>query len=136
MPSDPIEGYISQMQNQAGQIHNNRIATALEVFGVVLYPIPYYILALMLILLPAYTWKIFLLSTIIRSGASLGTILYNSALPALTLITAGFGWNILSMKSLAFATKEEPYVTLWRAFLAPAPFRSSPVKSFPTSTPT
>lgn len=82
--------------------------------GVVLYPIPYYILALMLILLLAYTWKIFLLSTTIRSGASLGMILYNSALPALTLIMAGFGWNILSMKSLAFATKEEPYVTFAR----------------------
>lgn len=98
----------------AGYFHNNRFATALEVFGVVLYPIPYYILALMLLLLLAYTWKIFPLSTTIRSGASFGTILYNSALPALTLITAGFGWNILSMKSLAFATKEEPYVTFAR----------------------
>lgn len=98
----------------AGYFHNNRLATALEVFGVVLYPIPYYILALMLILLLAYTWKIFPLSTTIRSGATLGSILYNSALPALTLITAGFGWNILSMKSLAFATKEEPYVTFAR----------------------
>jgi peptide/nickel transport system permease protein len=98
----------------AGYFHNNRAATALEVLGVVLYPIPYYILALMLILLLAYTWKIFPLSTTIRSGASLGMILYNSALPALTLILAGFGWNILSMKSLAFATKEEPYVTFAR----------------------
>ena len=35
-------------------------------------------------------------------------ILYNSFLPALTLVLAGFGWNILSMKSLAVATKEEP----------------------------
>lgn len=98
----------------AGYFHNNRFATALEVFGVVLYPIPYYILALMLILLLAYTWKLFPLSTTIRAGAPLSAILYNSALPALTLITAGFGWNILSMKSLAFATKEEPYVTFAR----------------------
>ncbi|MFN8487171.1 MAG: ABC transporter permease [Caldilineaceae bacterium] len=98
----------------AGYFHNNRIATALEVFGVVLYPIPYYILALMLILLLAYTWKLFPLSTTIRSGAPLSSILYNSALPAFTLIAAGFGWNILSMKSLAFATKEEPYVIFAR----------------------
>ena len=28
-------------------------------------------------------------------------------MPALTLVLAGFGWNILSMKSLAVATKEE-----------------------------
>lgn len=102
----------------AGYFHNNRAATALEVIGVVLYPIPYYILALMLILLLAYTWHIFPLSTTIRPGAltfaQVKSILYNSALPALTLVLAGFGWNILSMKSLAFATKEEPYVTFAR----------------------
>ena len=46
--------------------------------------------------------------------AQIGSILYNSALPALTLVLAGFGWNILSMKSLAVATKEEPYVTFAR----------------------
>ncbi|HWQ11481.1 MAG TPA: ABC transporter permease [Roseiflexaceae bacterium] len=102
----------------AGYFHGRRAATALEVVGIVLYPIPYYILALMLILLLAYTWKVFPLSTTIRPApltmAQVGAILYNSALPALTLILAGFGWNILSMKSLAFATKEEPYVTFAR----------------------
>ncbi len=41
-------------------------------------------------------------------------ILYNSFLPAMTLVLAGFGWNILSMKSLAVATKEEPYVSFAR----------------------
>ena len=102
----------------AGYFHNNRAATALEVFGVILYPIPYYILALMLILLLAYTWPIFPLSTTIVPGtmnfAHIKSILYNSTLPALTLVLAGFGWNILSMKSLAFATKEEPHVTFAR----------------------
>lgn len=102
----------------AGYFHNRRLATGLEVLGVLIYPIPYYILALTLILLLAYTWKIFPLSTTIRpaplSLGQLGSILYNSALPALTLVIAGFGWNILSMKSLAVATKEEPYVTFAR----------------------
>jgi peptide/nickel transport system permease protein len=102
----------------AGYFHNKRAATALEVFGIVLYPIPYYILALTLILLLAYIWPIFPLSTTIRPGVltfrQVGLILYNSALPALTLVLAGFGWNILSMKSLAIATKEEPYVTFAR----------------------
>src|SRR5579875_205094 len=46
--------------------------------------------------------------------AQFGTILYNSALPAMTLVLAGFGWNILSMKSLAYATKEEPYAVFAR----------------------
>jgi peptide/nickel transport system permease protein len=102
----------------AGFFHNNRSATVLEVVGVLLYPIPYYILALVFILVLAYIFPIFPLSTTIRPGPmtleKARLILYNSFLPALTLVTAGFGWNILSMKSLAFSTKEEPYVKFAR----------------------
>jgi peptide/nickel transport system permease protein len=102
----------------AGFFHNRRAATALEIAGVVLYPVPYYILALVLILLFAYVWPIFPLSTTMRPGPltldKIGNILYNSFLPGLTLVLAGFGWNILGMKSLAFATKEEAYVTFAR----------------------
>jgi peptide/nickel transport system permease protein len=102
----------------AGFFHNTRWATALEVFGVILYPIPYYVLALVLILLFAYVWPIFPLSTTIRPGPltldKIGTIVYNSFLPAMTLILAGFGWNILGMKALSFANKEEGYVTFAR----------------------
>ncbi|OUC05592.1 ABC transporter permease, partial [Litorilinea aerophila] len=102
----------------AGFFHNNRLATALEVVGVLIYPIPYYILALVFILVLAYIFPVFPLSTTIRPGpltwSKIQMIATNSALPALTLITAGFGWNILSMKSLAYATKEEPYVTFAR----------------------
>ncbi len=46
-------------------------------------------------------------------------VIYNSTLPALTLILAGFGWNILSMKSLAVATKEEGFVQFARLKGAP-----------------
>ncbi len=102
----------------AGFFHNSRFATTLEVVGVVLYPIPYYILALVLILQFAYIWQWFPLSTTIRPGPltwkKVNVIIYNSFLPAMTLILAGFGWNILSMKALAFATKEEPYVVFAR----------------------
>jgi peptide/nickel transport system permease protein len=102
----------------AGFFHNNRIATGLEVFGILIYPIPYYITALILILLLAYINPIFPLTTTIRPGPltleKMGLILYNSILPAMTLILAGFGFNILSMKALAFANKEEGYVTFAR----------------------
>jgi peptide/nickel transport system permease protein len=101
-----------------GYFHNKRAATVLEVIGIVLFPIPYYVMALTVILLLAYIWPVFPLSTTFPSGritfGEVGTILYNSALPALTLVLAGFGWNILSMKSLAFTTKEESYVTFAR----------------------
>ena len=102
----------------AGFYHNSRWATLLEIFGVILYPIPYYILALVLILLFAYIWPIFPLSTTILPGPitweKINSIIYNSFLPALTLVLAGFGWNILGMKALSFANKEEGYVTFAR----------------------
>ncbi len=102
----------------AGFFHNKRAATILEVIGVTIYPIPYYILALVFILVLAYIFPIFPLSTTIRPGPltfeKIKNILYNSVLPALTLITAGFGWNILSMKSLSYATKQEPFVNFAR----------------------
>lgn len=102
----------------AGFFHNKRAATVLEVIGVGLYPIPYYILALVFILVLAYIYPIFPISTTIRPGPltleKVKNILYNSILPALTLITAGFGWNILSMKSLSYATKQEPFVNFAR----------------------
>lgn len=102
----------------AGYFHNKRSATVLEVVGILLYPIPYYILALSVILLLAYIVPIFPLAPTFPGGGfsfdQVGSILYNSALPAITLVLAGFGWNILSMKSLAYTTKEEPFVTYAR----------------------
>jgi len=102
----------------AGYFHTRRAATVLEVVGILLYPIPYYILAVSVILLLAYVIPIFPLSPTFPVGQltpqMFGSIIYNSTLPALTLVLAGFGWNILSMKALAVATTEEPYVTFAR----------------------
>ncbi len=99
----------------AGYFNKHPAATALELCGILLYPIPYYILALTVIVILAYTFPIFPLTPTFLPGPmtiqKLGAILYNSFLPALTLVMAGFGWNILSMKSLAVSTKEEGYVT-------------------------
>lgn len=99
--------------------YNKRLgATALELFGILLYPIPYYILALTVILVLAFWFPIFPLTPTFLPGdmtwEKAGTILYNSFLPALTLVLAGFGWNILSMKALAVSTREEPYVQFAR----------------------
>ena len=102
----------------AGYFHDSKAATALEVVGIILYPIPYYIVALVLVMLFGYIWSIFPLTTTVRPGpltfVKIRTILYNSFLPALTLVIANLGWNILSMKALSFANKEEGYVTFAR----------------------
>ncbi len=108
----------------AGYHNNSKGATVMEVIGVILYPIPYYILALLLIILFAYIWKIFPLTTTIRPGplsvVKVKAILRSSFLPALTIILANFGWNILGMKALSFSTKEEPYVTFARLKRVPS----------------
>jgi peptide/nickel transport system permease protein len=108
----------------AGYFNNTKGATVLEVIGVGLYPIPYYVLALVLIILFAYIWPIFPLVTSIRPGpmtlTKIGEILRSSILPAMTMILAGFGWNILGMKALAFSTKEEAYVNFARLKRVPS----------------
>ncbi len=108
----------------AGFFNNSKPATVLEVVGVILYPIPFYILALVLIILFAYVWPVFPLVTSIRPGPlsleKWGEILRSSILPGITLVLANFGWNILGMKALAFSTKEEAYVNFARLKRVPS----------------
>jgi peptide/nickel transport system permease protein len=102
----------------AGYFHKHKAASLLEVIGILLYPIPYYILAVTVLMLLAYVFPIFPLSATFPVGQltfpKFGMIIYNSILPATALVLAGFGWNILSMKALTVATTEEPYVTFAR----------------------
>ncbi|HTO28435.1 MAG TPA: ABC transporter permease [Devosia sp.] len=102
----------------AGYFHKKKAASILEFIGILLYPIPYYILAISMLLLLAYIFPVFPLSATFPVGQmtseKFGMVIYNSLLPAITLVLAGFGWNILSMKALAVATTEEPYVTYAR----------------------
>jgi peptide/nickel transport system permease protein len=102
----------------AGYFHESRIATWLEVLGVILYPIPPYIVALVMIMLFGYVWPIFPLSTTIRPGPltaeKMGSILYFSFLPAVALTITRLGWNLLSMKAVSFSIREEAYVTYAR----------------------
>jgi peptide/nickel transport system permease protein len=102
----------------AGYFHKKKAASVLEFVGILLYPIPYYILAVTSLLLLAYIFPIFPLSATFPVGQmtpeKFGMIVYNSLLPGITLVLAGFGWNILSMKALTVATTEEPYVTYAR----------------------
>jgi peptide/nickel transport system permease protein len=102
----------------AGYYNKRRGAAVLEFIGIVLYPIPYYILALVVILILAYWLGLFPLSPTFLPGpiswSKVVSILYQSVWPALTLVLAGFGWNVLSMKALAIATKEDSYVQFAR----------------------
>lgn len=102
----------------AGYFDKGKTGAILELVGILLYPIPYYILAIILLMLFAYILPIFPLTTTFPVGdltwQKAWTILYNSLLPGITIVMANFGFNILAMKALSIATKEEPYVTYAR----------------------
>jgi peptide/nickel transport system permease protein len=86
----------------------------LEGIAIVLYPIPYYIFALIMIILFAYVFPIFPLATSVRgvglSWQHIQSIVWNSLLPACSMIVLGLGWWVISMKTLVTNVSEEEYV--------------------------
>ena len=86
----------------------------MEAVSIVIYPIPYYILALVLIMLFCYIYPVFPLSTTFQGEGftweHIKSIVYNSFLPALSMVLVGTGWWVISMKTLSSGIAEEDYV--------------------------
>jgi peptide/nickel transport system permease protein len=86
----------------------------MEGIAICLYPIPYYILALILSILFSYVWKIFPLTTTIRgapwSWDLVTSIVWNSFLPAMSIVIVVFGWWVISVKAQTTALREEEFV--------------------------
>lgn len=99
----------------AGYKKNKWYSKTLEGIAIVFYPIPYYIFALALIMLFCFIFPVFPLSfTIVDTPSSWAfwqAAIKNSILPALSIILTGFGWWVISMKTIASQTAEEDYVT-------------------------
>jgi len=101
----------------AGYFSERNWAKGLGAFATVVYPTPYYIMALLLIMSLSYAIPIFpsygAISIGINPSLSLEFILnyaYHAFLPALSLIIVGYGWWFLSMRSIVIHTKSEEYV--------------------------
>lgn len=103
----------------AGYMRERTASKILESIAVVIYPIPYYIMALTLILFFTYTLHIFPVSV---GGYAVGlqiswnwqfikSVIKNSLLPALSIIIVSYGWWFLSMKALSLNITREYYVT-------------------------
>jgi peptide/nickel transport system permease protein len=95
--------------------HNRRTTSkVIETTALVIYPIPYYILALLLVIVFAYVWPIFpfvfLVSGEPGSWQWMKSVAYNSFLPLMSIVVVSLGWWIISMKAMAIDTKEEDYV--------------------------
>jgi peptide/nickel transport system permease protein len=99
-----------------GTMPGLRISRLLEGVAIVFYPIPYFILALVLSILFSVVWKIFPLGTTIRgSGWELvSSVVYHSFLPALSIIMVTFGWWMLSMRALSATLMDEDFVIYGR----------------------
>lgn len=94
-------------------------AKLLETVSLCIYPIPYFIMALVLLILFAYVYKLFPLMATLPASFEFSwdwvrKVSYNSFLPALSLILLGSGWWIVSMKSLSSNVTEEDFVSYGR----------------------
>lgn len=103
----------------AGFRKNKLSSKILESIAICIYPIPYFIVALILQIVFAFILGWFPLQSNILTNAStfgafFSSLVRASVLPAASLLLIGTGWWIISMKSLATTTAEEDFVLFAR----------------------
>lgn len=98
----------------AGFRKNKTSSKILEGIAICIYPIPYFIVALILQIVFSFVLGWFpLRTTILYNGGTwtfITSLLKASILPAVSILLLGMGWWIISMKSLASTTAEEDFV--------------------------
>lgn len=101
-----------------GSAPDSRLAKSLEAVAVVFYPIPYFILALVLSILFCYVWQVFPLTTTVRGEAwsweLMKSVVWHSMLPAASIIAVTFGWWMLSTRALTASLMDEDFVVYAR----------------------
>src|SRR5579864_4771431 len=97
---------------------SSRLLQGLVPIALVLYTIPYYILAIVLIFLFAFLWPVFPISGAYSAGSHVELtpqfaldVLRHAALPALSIVLVSLGWWFLSMRSLIVMVKNEDFIT-------------------------
>lgn len=102
----------------AGFRKNKRSSKIMESIAICIYPIPYFLIALILQIFFAYVLGWFPISTTLLTRGTawdfISSLIHASILPALSLLLVGTGWQIISMKSLAMTTAEEDFVMFAR----------------------
>jgi peptide/nickel transport system permease protein len=98
----------------AGWRPNKPFSRVLEAISIILYPIPYYIVALVLSILFSYIWTIFPLTTSIQgvpwTFSFVQSVVWNSILPAASIVIVVFGWWVISVKAQTMALAEEEFI--------------------------
>ena len=98
----------------AGFRKDKRSARVLELVSICIYPIPYFIIALVLQIVFAFILGWFpLQANILFHGGTwvwFASLVRSSVLPALSILLIGTGWWILSMKALSSSVASEDFV--------------------------
>lgn len=97
--------------------YRKRWMEVIDILVMIIRPIPYYIIALIFLILFAYIFPIFPLSGGIGVGRTLSfnletilSIIRHAILPALTLLVVGIFWQFQSMKLIVQSVKTEDHV--------------------------
>lgn len=102
----------------AGFRKNKRSSKILEGIAICIYPIPYFLIALIFQIVFAYVLGWFPIQTVLMTRGTfwqwLSSLLHAAVLPACSMLLLGTGWWIISMKSLAGTTAEEDFVRFAR----------------------
>jgi peptide/nickel transport system permease protein len=102
----------------AGYYQNNRFLKAFGIIAIGVQPVPYYIVAFMMVIIFGFLWPVLPVSggfaMNVRPSWSLefvGSILRHAILPALSLTIVGLGTWFLGMRALVSNIVTEDYVT-------------------------
>lgn len=105
----------------AGYYRNQRWANIVGIMAMALHPIPYYIMAFVLVVLLAYVLPIFPIGGSVDIGLKpalswfyISSLLRHAFLPSLSLLLVGVGGWFLGMRALVTNIVSEDYVTYAR----------------------
>lgn len=102
----------------AGYYPNNRLLKAFGIVAIGVQPIPYYIVAFILLIIFGFVWPVLPISGGFAMNVApgwtwqfIGSVIVHSILPAMALVLVGFGGWFLGMRSLVSNIVNEDYVT-------------------------
>lgn len=102
----------------AGYYQNSRVLKGIGIIAIGIQPIPYYIVAFLMVIIFGYLWPVLPIgggfSMNVRPGWSAAyilSVLHHAILPALSLVVTGLGLWFLGMRSLVSNIITEDYVT-------------------------
>lgn len=102
----------------AGFKQDKWYSKVLETLSMCVYPMPYFLVALIILVLLAYVWPVFPLVPSFGNFSLTAdwfvNAFKNAFMPALSLVLVGTGWWIISMKSLSSDVAEEEFVNYAR----------------------